>query len=368
MSDQTASVGTAPAEPKAAATRRRFWDALDERLGLKGLQYPIPEHANKLAYSLGGLTLITFVLMVATGIYLTQFYNPDPNLAHASVRRIITSVSFGKFLRGFHYWGAMAMIVLIGLHLLRVFVSGSFKRPREANWIMGVILAGITAALFFTGTVLKWDQESLEALEHNIEIGKILGRFGFWFSPTFGGIPILTRFYVVHIAVLPSLFTLVVAMHLLLVKRHGMAPSPFRKGPEPEPTRPFTKHLAELGALALVLVGIFTMLAVLAPPAHGPAPIEGIEVTKPPWPMLWVYPIEDWVGVSGILWATLAIFLALFMVPFVDRSPERSPRKRLPIPRKRLPMMIVAGLVVVTIIALIIYAAVQPVASHIEMG
>ena len=361
MSDQTASVGTAPAEPKAAATRRRFWDALDERLGLKGLQYPIPEHANKLAYSLGGLTLITFVLMVATGIYLTQFYNPDPNLAHASVRRIITSVSFGKFLRGFHYWGAMAMIVLIGLHLLRVFVSGSFKRPREANWIMGVILAGITAALFFTGTVLKWDQESLEALEHNIEIGKILGRFGFWFSPTFGGIPILTRFYVVHIAVLPSLFTLVVAMHLLLVKRHGMAPSPFRKGPEPEPTRPFTKHLAELGALALVLVGILTMLAVLAPPAHGPAPIEGIEVTKPPWPMLWVYPIEDWVGVSGILWATLAIFLALFMVPFVDRSPERSPRKRLP-------MMIVAGLVVVTIIALIIYAAVQPVASHIEMG
>jgi len=361
VSDQTASVGTAPAEPKAAATRRRFWDALDERLGLKGLQYPIPEHANKLAYSLGGLTLITFVLMVATGIYLTQFYNPDPNLAHASVRRIITSVSFGKFLRGFHYWGAMAMIVLIGLHLLRVFVSGSFKRPREANWIMGVILAGITAALFFTGTVLKWDQESLEALEHNIEIGKILGRFGFWFSPTFGGIPILTRFYVVHIAVLPSLFTLVVAMHLLLVKRHGMAPSPFRKGPEPEPTRPFTKHLAELGALALVLVGIFTMLAVLAPPAHGPAPIEGIEVTKPPWPMLWVYPIEDWVGVSGILWATLAIFLALFMVPFVDRSPERSPRKRLP-------MMIVAGLVVVTIIALIIYAAVQPVASHIEMG
>jgi len=114
--------------------------------------------------------------MVATGIYLTQFYNPEPTAAHESVRRIITSVSFGKFIRGFHYWGAMAMIVLIGLHLLRVFVSGSFKRPREANWMFGVALAGITAALFFTGTVLKWDQESLEALEHNIEIGKLLGR------------------------------------------------------------------------------------------------------------------------------------------------------------------------------------------------
>ena len=338
----------------------RMWSAVDERLGLEGLQYPIPEHANKLAYSLGGLTLITFVLMVATGIYLTQYYNPDPAFAHESVRNIITSGSAGKFIRSFHYWGAMAMIVLVGIHLLRVFVSGSFKRPREANWLFGVVLAGITALLFFTGTVMKWDQESLEALEHNIEIGKLLGRFGFWFSPTFGT-PLLTRLFVVHIAVLPFLFTIVVAIHLMLVKRLKMAPSPFRKGPEPEPTRPFTKHLAELGSLAFVLIGILTILAVLAPPPHGPAPIEGIEITKPPWPLLWVYPIEDWVGVAGILWATLTIFLMLFLVPFVDRTPERHPRKRLP-------MMIAAGVVVVTIIGLIVYAAVQPVASHIGMS
>lgn len=361
MSDEATSASSTWTEPEDSTTRWRFWDALDERLGLTGLQYPIPEHANTFAYSLGGLTLITFVLMVVTGIYLTQYYNPDPVVAHESVRRIITSVSFGKFVRGFHYWAAMAMIVLIGLHLLRVFVSGSFKRPREASWIFGVILAGITATLFFTGTVLKWDQESLEALEHNIEIGRLLGRFGFWFSPSFGGIPFLTRLYVVHIAVLPFLFTMVVTVHLLLVKRLRMAPSPFRKGPEPEPTRPFTRHLAELGALALILIGVLTILAVLAPPAHGPAPIEGIEITKPPWPMLWVYPIEDWVGVAGILWATLAIFLALFLVPLVDRTPERSPRKRLP-------MMIAAGLVVGSVVTLIIYAAVQPVASHIGMG
>ena len=298
--------------------------------------------------------------MVATGVYLTQYYNPDPRLAHESVRHIITGVTLGNFVRGFHYWGAMAMIVLVGLHLLRVFVSGSFKRPREGNWIVGVGLAAITAMLFFSGTVLKWDQESLEALEHNIEIGKLLGRFGFWFNPNFGGIPLLTRLYVVHIAVLPFLFTLVVAVHMLLVKRLKMAPSPFRKNPAPEPTRPFTKHLAELGALGLVLIGVLTVLAVLVPPGHGPAPVAGIEVTKPPWPMLWIYPVEDWVGVSGILWATLAIFAALLAVPFVDRSPEISPRKRLP-------MMIAAGVVVATIIALIVYAAVQPVASHIGM-
>jgi ubiquinol-cytochrome c reductase cytochrome b subunit len=335
------AVESPTAEPSAPerTRRQRIFGAIDERLGLSGLQYPVPEHANKLAYSLGGLTLITFILMVITGVYLTQFYNPTIGGAHASVRSIITSVSFGKFVRGFHYWGAMAMIVLIGLHLLRVFVSGAFKRPREFNWVVGVVLAGITATLFFTGTVLKWDQESLEALEHNIEVGKILGKFGFWFSPSFGGVSILTRLYVVHIAVLPLLFVLVVAVHMLLVKR----------------------HLAELGALGLVLTGILTVLAVLAPPPHGPAPVAGIEVTKPPWPMLWIYPVEDWVGVSGILWATMAIFLALFLGPVVDRGPERDPRKRIP-------MMIAAGVVVLTIIAFIIYAAVQPVASHIGMG
>ena len=358
--DATVEPATTPATPAPVTRRHRFWAALDERLGLSALQYPVPEHSNRLAYSLGGLSLISFVLMVATGIVLTQYYNPDPTQAHESVRRIITSVSLGSFIRGFHYWGAMAMVVLIGLHLLRVFVSGSFKRPREANYAIGVLLAGLTASLFFTGTVLKWDQESLEALEHNIEVGKLIGKFGFWFSPSFGGVPLLTRLYVVHIAVLPAVFSLLVAAHLLLVKRHGMAPSPFRNEPGPEPTKPFTTHLGELGALALVLIGILTVLAVLLPPAHGHAPIEGIEVTKPPWPMLWVYPVEDWIGVGGILWATLAIFSILLIVPLVDRSAERRPRRRLP-------MMIVGAAVVVTIIVLIIWAAVQPVASHIGM-
>ena len=361
MSD-TVDTLRAPAAPAPRSRGQRFWAALDERLGLSGLQYPIPEHANKLAYSLGGLSLICFVLLVATGIFLTQYYNPDPAAAHDSVRHIITGVTGGDFIRAFHYWGAMAMIVLVGLHLLRVFASAAYKRPREANWVIGVALAAITAGLYFTGSVLKWDQESLEALEHNIEVGKLLGKFGFWFAPTFGGIPLLTRLYVVHISVLPALFTLAVAVHFLLVKRLRMAPSPFRKGPEPEPTRPFTHHLGELAALGIVLVGVLTVLAVLLPPGHGPTPVEGIEVTKPPWPLLWVYPVEDWVGVAGILWATLAIFAALLVVPLVDRSPERHP-----LHRRRLPIVIAAGLVVAAIIAMTVYAAVQPVASHIGM-
>lgn len=349
---------TEPTPARRGGLRSRAFDALDERLGLKGLTYPVPEHANKLTYSLGGLSLTAFLSLLATGIVLAQFYDPALARAHASVRRIIDDVTLGSYIRAFHYWMAMAMIVLVGLHLLRVFVSGSFKRPREGNWIIGVALAGITATFFFSGTVMKWDQESIEALEHNIEIGKLLGRFGFWFSPQFGGVPLLHRLYTLHIAILPAIFFLIVAVHLLLVKRHGMSPSPFRRGPIPEPTEPFSRHIARLGGFALILIGLVTALAVLAPPAHGPIPVAGIEISKPPWPLLWVYPIENWVGVSGILWATLAIFALLFAVPFVDRGGERNPLKRLRV-------VIPAGIVALTILGLIIYAAVNPVASHI---
>jgi len=350
---------TAPGTPGRVTRRGRLLDALDERLGLKGLAYPVPEHANKLAYSLGGLSLITFLLLVGTGIVLAQFYDPDPAAAHASVRRLVTDVTLGGWLRAFHYWAAMAMVVLVGLHLLRVFASGAFKRPREGNWLLGVLLAGMVAAFFFSGTVLKWDQEALEALQHNIEAGRLLGRLGFWFSPEFGGLPLLERLYTLHIAVLPAAFFLAVTVHLLLVKRHGMARSPFRHGPEPEPTEPFTRHLARLGGFGLVLVAVLTVLAVLAPPGHGPAAVEGIEVTKPPWPLLWLYPLENWVGVSGMLWATLAVFAALLAVPFVDRSPERHPRRRLVV-------VIAAALVVALVVALIAYGALTPITTHLE--
>ncbi len=354
----------APATPSDEGSGKRsgrFWAALDERLGLSALTYPVPEHANRLAYSLGGLSLVSFVLLLATGVFLTQFYHADPVVAHESVHLIITHVTLGGFMRAFHYWTAMAMVVLVGLHLLRVFISGSYKRPREGNWVIGVMLAGTTALFFFSGTVLKWDQESFEALQHNIEIGKLLGRFGFWFSPSFGGIPLLHRLYSVHVTVLPSLFAFIVLVHLLLVKRHGMAPSPFRKGPLPEPEAGFSRHLAHLAAFSLVLIGVIILLSVLAPPPHGSAPVAGIEITKPPWPLLWIYPVEDWVGISGILWATIAIFVALLIVPFVDRSEERDPRRRLRI-------VIPAAVVVVAIASMIVYAAIAPVASHIGGG
>ena len=147
----------------------------------------------------------------------------------------------------------------------------------------------------------------------------------------------------------------------MLVKYHGMAPSPFRHDDgKPESSERFTRHLARLAGYGLVLLAVLVALAALVPPGFGHAPVAGIETTKPAWPLLWIYPIEDRVGVPGILWAALAIFALLLLVPILDRGPERAPRRRLPI-------MIGAGIVVIAILALTIYGASENVASHIGM-
>ena len=188
---------TSVEQPPAVTSRapngaRRALDAIDERLGIRALQYPVPEHANKLAWSLGGVTAFAFAILIVTGVILVQFYNPVPEAANASIRQLVTDVWGGRFVRGVHFWAAQAMYVTAALHMLRVFVTGSYKKPREANWLIGLAMFGLLALAIFTGTVLKWDQEGFEALGHNLEIGKLLSGVGFWFSPQFADrVPIL---------------------------------------------------------------------------------------------------------------------------------------------------------------------------------
>ncbi len=332
------------AEPAAApGAGRRLVAAVDERLGIDALRYPVPEHANNLTWSLGGLTAATLLILIATGIVLAQFYNPTPEVANASVRNIELNVFLGRLIRGVHYWGAQAMYVLAALHLLRVVFHGSYKRPREANWLIGVTMFALTIGAVFTGTVLKWDQEGYEALEHNLEIGNLLGGVGFWFSPEFAQhTPILVRLYAAHVVIIPVLLLGLVTLHALLIKRHRISPHPALQPRPPadrlshageqarpdEPTEPFTHHLRRISAFALVLLAGLMILAVLVPPAVGPTPVAGVEVTKPPWMFWWMFTLENWLGLSGILWGSAVLFAVLVAVPFVDRGPERHWRRR----------------------------------------
>lgn len=343
-----------PASLRVSRARRAL-DVVDERLGIKALEYPVPEHANKLAWSLGGVTAAALAILVVTGIVLVQFYNPVPEAANDSVRYLVTQVWGGRFVRGVHFWAAQAMYVTAALHMLRVFLTGSYKRPREANWLIGVAMFGLVTLAVFTGTVLKWDQESFEALGHNLEIGKLLGGVGFWFSPTFAGdVPILIRLYAAHVVFIPGLIVVLVALHMLLVKKHKVSPhpalpseAPGDQAPAAEPTEPFTHHLRRISSFGLALFGLIGVLAVVFPPGLGAHPVQGIEVTTPPLNFWWLYTLENFFGLPAIIYGELIFFGLLAIVPFVDRGPQRYWRHR-PVAMTALALFLVA-LVVLTI-------------------
>ncbi len=346
----------------------RLWGWLDDRLGLGGLRYPVPEHANSLAFTLGGITLVSFVLLIVTGIYLAQFYDPTTVNAHASVAYITDLAYAGELIRSLHYWLASAFVVTLVLHMIRTFVTGSFKAPREFIWITGVLLFFLTAGLLFTGTVLKQDQEAVEAFAHNKEIADIFGFLGFWFSSDFThNVSVVTRLYIAHVSILPVMVAVVMAVHMLLIKRQRMAPLPWgtpaeiaaREKSEPEVT--FSSHLAHIAKWGVVLLGVALLLAGLAPAALGPAGVEGIEITKPPWYFLWLYPWEDWIGLQALYILPGLLALGLLAIPFVDRSKERDPRRR------RV-WMALGTVVILAWVGLTIYGAVTVPVSHTGMS
>ncbi len=317
------------AKPQGRSSR--FWRFIDERLGLDALTYQVPEHGNTLAYTLGGITFFGFIILVVTGILLTQFYHPHPAEANASVRAIMTEAPLGSFVRSLHFWTAQAVVVSVVLHASRVFITAAYKRPREFNWLVGVALLGLTIAFFFTGTVLKWDQESFEALEHNIEISNFLGAFGTFFSSSFAaGVPLLTRLYSVHVSLLPVLAVLLLLAHVFYIQYFGISPLPWKRNSKgtADGQQPFSSHLKKILRYGLVLLVIVAILSVAFPASIGPEPIQGVEVTKPPWPFLWLYAIENIWGIQWLLPASVIPFLIFVAIPFVDRGEERDPRRR----------------------------------------
>ena len=319
-----------PRRPAVARSRvRRTVDVIDERMGIRALEYPVPEHANNLTWSLGGLTAVSFVILVVTGIYIAQFYAPMPETANQSVRDIMTGVWLGSFARGLHFWAAQAMYVLAVMHLLRVFLHASYKRPREGNWIVGSLMFLLSFLAIFTGTVLKWDQEAYEALAHNLDVANLLGGLGVWFTPELAqGVPILFRLYTAHAVIIPGLILVLFVLHALLVKRHRISTHPAIPSPERETPEPFTTHLARVATFGLVLLGVLSLLAVLIPPVVGPTPVAGVEVTRPLWLFWWFFPFEQWFGVASVGIAIAVVFCLIIAVPLIDRSPRRRWQER----------------------------------------
>ena len=353
--------------PIAKSRVRRAWNAIDERLGISSLAYPVPAHANRIGYVLGGISFFGFLILAATGVWLAQYYHATSSTARESIVYIMNIAPLGDVIRGVHFWVANIVMATVLLHMGRVFVTGSYKRPREANWLIGLGLLAVTLGLLFTGTVLKWDQEGYEALGHNIEVGNLLSVFGFWFSSDFAlTLPIFGRLYIAHIVILPGLGVLLLIAHFLLVKHHGISVLPAQSdaavdgGPAPaKGGSTFMVHLVRMGGFGLLMLAAAAALALIWPAALGPRPVPGIEVTKPPWMFLPFYPFEDWFGLAALLWVPAVLFGALALVPFVDRSRYRSPRRR----------RVIVGLgllVAIAAVVLVVYALVTVPQAHVQ--
>lgn len=339
-----------------ASGRSGLVKALDQRFGLSHLAYAVPRHSNTLPYSLGGMSLISFLVLLISGIVLTQFYHPMPEFSNDSVRTMMQGFGLARLVRGIHYWAAQVFLITVLLHMIRIFTTASFKRPREGNWLVGVFSLGTAVALYFTGTVLKWDQEGFEALEHNLAIGHLLGGLWHWFSPAFQqAMPLVLRLYIAHIVVLPGLLIILLVVHVALVKLHGISS---KRSVTHENNLGFTDHLAHLGRYALILTGLILILAVLRPPVVGPAPVEGIEVTKPPWPFLPLFAVENWVGVPGLLWVSVATFAGLALVPLLDRSPHV-------LSERRRTALVLGAVFLLFLIGLAVLAWLTPGAEHL---
>lgn len=214
----------------------RFVAWLDERLDLSDVrrfvaEKGVPVHAHKLWYYLGGLTLFLFGVQVVTGILLLLYYRPSADEAYESVQFIVTQVEFGWLIRNVHSWSANLLIAVACAHLFSVFFMKAYRKPRELTWLSGVILLFLLLAFGFSGYLLPWNELSFFATKVGTGIAGSVPIVG-WFLMRLlrGGDDVtgatLSRFYGLHVAILPALTTVLVAMHLLLVQRQGMSIPP----------------------------------------------------------------------------------------------------------------------------------------------
>jgi ubiquinol-cytochrome c reductase cytochrome b subunit len=335
----------------------RLLIALDDRTGLltwaRGvLAHPVPPRTGWW-YVFGSATFLAFMLQVVTGVALATAYVPSAGDAYASLQFITEQAVMGRFLRGLHYFGASAMVVLIGVHVARVYLMGAFKYPRELNWVTGAILLLLTLALAFTGQLLRWDQTAVWSVIVAAAqagrlpvVGQDVARF-LLAGDTVGGAT-LSRFFAFHVFFIPALVFLVVGLHLMLVLRHGISERPKPGDPVDKATYrakydallrregvPFWPDAAWRDAVfgAAVVAVVAVLALTIGPPELGQQPDPSIlqAYPRPDWYFLWYFAVlaltpthlETVVIVLGPL-----IFGAILLLVPVFNTGERSVARR----------------------------------------
>ncbi len=284
----------------------------------------------------GSVALFIFLTQAVTGILLAFNYAPTPGDAYGSLTYIIRDVTAGKMIRGLHHWGASLMIIIVVLHMIQVFLYGAYRKPREATWIAGVILLLLTLAFALTGYLLPWDNRAYWGTMVTTQLVAQVPVIGPYLSNVMGstngiGVGTFSRFYALHTLVLPSTMVGIIIFHVYLVKRHGVAPGASDSGRKSRfyPTQAY-RDIAAIFVLFLVL--FFMAAAVNAPLEAIANPTDPTYTPRPEWYFLFLFQALKYfhgalepVGSIGL---PTAAVIALFIVPFIDKSPARAVRRR----------------------------------------
>lgn len=331
---------------------------LEDRTGLwvwirRFLDHPVPPGTDW-RYVLGSATLVAFLLQVVTGTALATVYVPSTSDAYQSLQLITHGAVFGRLLRGMHYFGAAAMMILIGAHMARVFLTGSYKFPREMNWLSGAALLLLTVLMAFTGQLLRWDQDGVWSGVIAAEQAARVPLIGTWLAhfilggPTIGG-PTLSRSFAIHVFFVPALIFAGVGLHIYLVLRNGISERPALGAPADKATyrawyhdllardgRPFWPNAAwrDVVAAVVVISVVIALGAIIGPKALGrpPDPTEIQAYPRPDWYFLWYFAVLAVIPPATepivIVLGPLLFGLVLILLPFVFGQGRRKLRYR----------------------------------------
>jgi quinol-cytochrome oxidoreductase complex cytochrome b subunit len=314
----------------------RKW--LGERIPVSGEQLreftnePVPNHLKRWWFCLGGTAAYLFFLQLATGILLAFYYEASPKTAYQSVQYITNDVAFGWYLRGIHKWGSIMMVAAVVLHQLRVYFTGAYRKPRELSWVVGMLLLCLTLITGFTGYSLVYEQLSYWGATVGSNIADSL--------PYVGGLlkqlllageayneHTLSRFFVLHGAVLPMAILAIFALHIALIRLQGV--TEFKDPQEPPQARRyfnfFPDHLLTELTIGLILMLLLTTLATIFPAELGAQadPLSTPEVIKPEW---YFYVVFRWLKLFPRTFALLSTGLIVFVMfawPWIDGAIRR---------------------------------------------
>ncbi len=335
---------------KAGGVLNAIKDFLNEPMP-RGVSWP---------QTFGSALLALIVVQVVTGILLSFYYSPNVEAAYESVQYIENHVLFGSIIRGVHYFAASAMMILLLLHAGRTFFYGAYKPPRQWNWIFGVILLLLIAGFAFTGYLLPWDMKAYFATKVGINIGGM--------TPVIGdalvrilqggsemGTITLSRFFSLHVVVLPLLLVIIVGLHIYYIRLHGPTPPPkYTDQPVEYTNRFFPLQLFRDSLVALLVIAVIVLIAAQygAPLEERADPTDTSYVPRPDWYFYSLFQLlkifQGDLEVVGAIIIPGIVVLAMLLLPFLDRNPQRKLRHR-PVAAS-LGSAMIAGVVILTIV------------------